>query len=169
MRRRLLRLATGVSVALFVAVVVLWARSYWVMDTVGWGRTSGQTTNRDVFGAASGWGRVVVVAMVDIPPGASIEPSGLFYYARPPGRPARVRRPPSWLNRLGFFLMSDHRERGVIVHHWFLLPLLAALPGYRAIQRSRRRRLERQASCPPCGPDRVADDQHPLVGSVPKA
>ena len=36
MNRRLLNLLTGLSLVLCVAVGVMWARSYWVADFVGW-------------------------------------------------------------------------------------------------------------------------------------
>lgn len=148
MRRRLGRVAAWGSGVLFFFVCLLWVRSYWVMDSAGWGVAGpGEATNRDLYGVLSSWGRVVVVAMRDMPPGASVEPTGVFHTTGPPGWPVRVRKPPSLLNQMGFFLMWDHRERGFIVPHWFLALLLAVLPAYRII-RWRRSRTGRGESAP---------------------
>jgi hypothetical protein len=169
MRRKLFTLAAGASAVLCVAVCVLWVRSYWVTDSVGWGRASGEETNHSVYGAPSGWGRIVVVAMVDMPPGASFEPRGVYYCARPPVRPARIRPHPSWLNRLGFYVMSRRPEWGIIVPDWSLLAVAAILPDLQVARRTRRH-LRRAARCPACGRDlRATPDRCPECGAVPAA
>jgi hypothetical protein len=110
-----------------------------------------------------------VVAMVDLPPGVSFEPTGLFYYTRSPVRPARMRVHPSWLNGLGFFLMSQRPEWGFIVPHWFFLLPLAALPGF-GVTRWARRRHHRPTNqpCPACGYElRATPERCQECGKVP--
>src|SRR5438105_12491474 len=41
MRRRLFNVGAAVSAVLFAGVVVLWVRSYWVVDVVGFGAVEG--------------------------------------------------------------------------------------------------------------------------------
>ena len=53
MRRRLLNVLTAPSLLLCVAVVVLWVRSYWILDNVG------RVGQAKVIGISSAVGRCI--------------------------------------------------------------------------------------------------------------
>jgi hypothetical protein len=156
---------TGLSLLLCVAVVALWARSYWYYDQVR------RTTERDDFYVNSYLGEVQMLAGLDVWPGEHNR--RLCYRAYPTGwssgfpPKAREYRTAKW-HALGFgFHKVEHggmnpkggwiRGRRLYVPHWALAVCLAALPGLRLaliMWRARRRAWRRARNlCPVCGYD----------------
>jgi hypothetical protein len=163
MRRRLLNLLALLSLLVFVAVVALWVRSYWFVDTL---TSSGATVHsisshngllvwnshrRDPFEQALPWRQVY-------------RGRDLSY--------AWDRLGGSVWNRLGFGHALGGTPAGNpitqrVAPHWFLT-LLAALPATLVTAvRSRHRRRMRTGLCPTCGYDlRATPGRCPECGTV---
>ena len=152
MAYRLLKLLGVLSLVLFVAACVLWARSYWVADTVArfW-------SVHYVEVASAGGG--VEVRRFTYPRPAPRSPQELRvrYEWRPP-RPGRG----TVGGRLGFGRSSFRRPDGayvmtLYVAPWWSLALLAALPAAPqlwAFRRARARQRRADAGlCARCGYD----------------
>jgi hypothetical protein len=158
-RRRLLNLLTALSLVLCVAALVLWARSYWVLDSAG--RV----------------GRAKVVC-IDSLPGAlhlgvtgpdaeNEEPGPRPHYFYNGGRQGGVGpggvMVGGKLVRFGGRIDARIGYGWIVVPHWFAALLLSALPLLRArgYQRSRRsRRRSSQGRCARCGYDLRATPDH---------
>jgi hypothetical protein len=183
MRRKLLNLATALSLVLPCAVAVLWVRSYWTADVAGVVRQVPTPHSRLVWSAN---GDVTY-----------------RHQASPPGSKA-VYQSPGWIYGHGpanarddfvFFGSNVHRflgvtyadnvwkssrgdplngEREILVRvpYWLLLAATGALPIKRLLLRRRRRRAARAAAglCAVCGYDlRASPDRCPECGTVREA
>jgi hypothetical protein len=195
MRRRVFNLLTLLSLPLFVAVVGLWVRSYFVGDqwTLAPGRVTGKTTSpwgevdawRLQYTVSSGTGRLQVVRIEGqdafLPGGRTTLPAAeaVGDYA------GGITRSDRWLKTLGFgFLRRDKQYevtpagmrrtywgfRVATVPYWFLAAITGLAPAswLAAYARRRKRRLRAARSlCPACGYDlRATPAQCPECGQT---
>jgi hypothetical protein len=176
MKRRLLNLLTAGSLLLCVAVCVLWVRSYWVSEDLGFGTPRGRcyvcpsSARLDVYLATGEY---------------ASEPLGLLYNRRP--------EPPAWDEvvwrlqdmiggppesykvlgpRMGFAYFGASTPLGyyrlsvLSVPCWFVL-LLTFLPPLAWVRRRARYHRLQHALCPRCGYDlRATPDRCPECGAA---
>ena len=192
MTRRLLNAAAAVSALLSVAVLVLWVRSYFVGDNVGWSRPApdGMSVAR-MFAVRSAGGRLLLENFrADLPTFNEAELADLRKYAGP-GRPAdgfawHTGNIPFPAGVLGFHYEAT--DRGMLYHlaggrqhgrlrmfnasapHWAVAALLAAGPLWRFTATRRRRELDRRRRrglCLVCGYDvRASPGECPECGTT---
>lgn len=199
MRRRLSNIAAAVSLLLCVAIMTLTIRSYWRSDEFSWGvPVDRQAGSIHTFSALSGRGGVMLaVASLDFHPPP--EPTVTNYWSgwvhradRPqsPTAPTRIGTFDYSIDMLGFGMhrgrgtsrsvwTSDQKlttmtttQSGVLVPHWFVALVFAALPLLRTHQAIRLRRVRRRAEqglCESCGYDlRGTPERCPECGAVRK-
>ena len=188
MRRHLFTLVSAVSLLLCAAVIMMWARSYRVVDVVGrdgaespggWQRggfvSSGvgvisvqwwlrQNDARGTRGPpVSGWGHEAWAVRPGAPPAAGPPWHGFTYEAAgsDSARPASDGRPVP--KRMTY-------SHAVTVPHWFVLLLAIAPPALWLRRATRRRQANarlRQNRCPACGYDlRASPERCPECGAV---
>jgi hypothetical protein len=151
MKRRLLNLATLLSLLLCVAAVVLWVRSRFVADT--W------CSARTAVGSVDGG----IVVLRGYGSGLETDPAERGYLSRPPddvrfalAMTSMAARRHNW-NTWGFGYSHDATPTGgtrlLFVPYW--APALAAgvLAVYGSIRAYRRRQRLRAGHCPRCGYD----------------
>jgi hypothetical protein len=168
-RRRLINLVTAMSLLLCVAACVLWVRSHWLSDRVGWADVRSQTMGHPVGwyyslnayrgglyllwveAPLSGGGVSVHSTRIDMPHIFDVDPGsgGIGFRYNPRRSPA--------LHVVGF--------AGVPL--WFVALLAAAAPAARFC-RGRHTRSRRAAGlCPGCGYDlRATPGRCPECGEV---
>ena len=130
MKRRLFNLAAAMSLILCVAVCLLWVRSYWVEDGIGY-RASERGGPQLHRGISSNSGEVALVSLHFF---MSRWPNGLYHYHRtinnvkPPGD--------TFARRLGFGMNEFGRDypgfsmpwgQALWFPHWVLV-LVAGMP-----------------------------------------
>ena len=151
MTRRLLNLLTALSLLLCVAVLTLWARSYWHGHRIGYAWTSaGAGSHRDVALACIS-GQFSLTRSRWIAPGASVE-TGWYLNERHP-RPG--------YDMEGIFGGVQHRTvtapdrqlSEVRVPMWTAALVLAVLPAMTVRRLRRDRRRASAGLCPRCGYD----------------
>jgi hypothetical protein len=173
LRRRWFKVASALSLALFAATVVLWARSYWAWDVVQW-TFAGHPGELYASQGRVTYHRQDLASFLVRPD----RPRWHWHHeASPPqsndgpafGIPPEV----GWWWR-GFGWTSLSTAGGLAVHrfayapHWALAALFLALP--LAWLASRRRRRSRHEMCAACGYDlRATPDRCPECGAVPQA
>jgi hypothetical protein len=195
LRRRLLNLLTAMSLLLCAAACVLWARSYWVSDSVLWIRPvqgpSPGAGREQVFSrysaAASGRGRALLsyetlacsdpAAMRSALPASLTRTSGTpdWYYGLDQDRYLSVIRVP-WLGAgcgmADYLTGGIHRRRWSIeVPYALLAAVTAATPAVRVWRVYRRRRRLKRSSesglCAACGYDlRATPGRCPECGAA---
>jgi hypothetical protein len=179
-RRRLFTLFSGLSLLLFVAVCVLWVRSYWggrgiarseVVAARKWGHT-------EAFGFAGGQ---FVHFKSDFHSEGMTSDMPRHWYVVDSGSPGllRVTFSPRATQALGFAWESGRFQsppappadsyRTLTVPCWFLALVFAMAPAARLRRLWRDRRLRRSPGlCPGCGYDlRATPDRCPECGAVP--
>ena len=172
MKRRLFTIFSAVSLLLFVAVVVLWVRSYWVAEGVRWYRP-------DVAGARWAGDSIVSTKGRVLISGTRVEftwpeyasqfagsvtsggVGGLSYVAMEPYW--YLRRDASVWERMGFgvepydgarSLVEVRREQfGAYAPHWAFALATSALPAMWLWWRRAGVRRLRRGLCPACGYD----------------
>jgi hypothetical protein len=164
MTRRLLNLATAVSLLLCVAVCVLWVRAQFVMDQLVVNSTRNYV---ELNGRRGGVWVLWIREPRDGPLWVSLE-----HDSRPPY--PLVVRPYSWRHRIG--LTIDRRIRAgvspgvdtwVTLPYWFLAGLAAVAPSLRLRQLRRRRCQRGKGLCPACGYDlRATPERCPECGAA---
>jgi hypothetical protein len=190
-RRILLNTATALSLALSVAVIVLWVRSYFVSDSVYHSKwwISGQEHDESAYWFFIGRGQVGVgqrrqqlfQVFNDHDPFVELAAHPEFTWKQ--DRPAQTAgtpfNPEGFLQRLGYRYVNGpiypgnaapnnyYREWDAPLEPFALLfALLPAIRFYRAL---RRRRLRAQGLCPTCGYDlRATPDRCPECGATPR-
>ena len=171
MKRRLLNFVTTLSLVLCAAACVLWVRSYFVGEQIGWQRSvpqAGEVRATFVVSAAGGLSiKFYSVAVADgsaqsagVKSSAEREPV-IRWVTHSPRYPwASGPRPWS----LGF----QSSSRAAVVPYWFLVFTAAVLPALRlalAVRHGRRRR--RIGLCPTCGYDlRATPGRCPECGTA---
>jgi hypothetical protein len=171
MRRRLLSLLTLLLLALCLASVALWVRSYWVADAWGW--SSGKRAAQ--CGLASGRLRLDTTRLLEgggTWGGPSVEHVRYAAADDPP-----THRLPARLRNLGFAVErrregNNYDSRLVLVPLWLPLLLLAATTLWLARLTARARREERSKAglCPACGYDlRATPGRCPECGTEIRA
>jgi hypothetical protein len=177
-RKRLPNLLTGLSLLLFLAVAVLWARSGWWVDSVVWTRNVGPGETRRTFvafGRGALWfGRERWVHPAT--PAGAPEPAVAWRHTPDPRDGVRPVVPPGDVGAKAVFAGYDvpwftylqvdsfdvmvppaSRDRSYMaVPAWIPLAAAAALPAAWLLGRSYgalRRRLRRPGTCPACGYD----------------
>jgi hypothetical protein len=177
-KRRLFTILSALSLLLCAAVCLLWMRSYWVGDFVGWHRrVVGDPTYVERMWAAStepgGFGLVLQAYRT---PTSSPSPSP-FWRTRPDPKGLAI---PTW-SRWGFkgYVWRSDPSVGSLEHHvasvrmlvvpaWSLCLLAAVLPSSWVAVTARRRmigRRLRQNLCPSCGYDlRATPERCPECG-----
>ena len=176
MRRRFFSILSSVSIVLFAGAVVLWVRSYRVMDEVLWG---------PAHGYASLWtakGHLAFSLIMTRRPKNPKDISGLEYrrdQATPPFNflllmdidPAD--RQIDWqLGGFTFYSRRDIRNGNVdmlmYVPFWFVATGMAAMPlAWPEWRRWRRRRQRGASLCPRCGYDlRATPSRCPECGTA---
>jgi hypothetical protein len=181
MRRKLLNVATVLSLLLLCAVTVLWVRSYWVADAaIHWSPVGVPISHR--FWSTNGY---LGLVRLDPPAGSSEPPPmrGWFFWSGPAGANQASQfasRFPRDSYRLFGVMYRDviypgpfppMRERALMIPYWLLLAALGALPLARLLSRARRRRAARAAAglCLICGYDlRATPGRCPKCGWIPE-
>lgn len=162
MKRRVFTILSAVSLLMFVAVCVLWVRSYWVKDNLTWVRPD------KGWIVASGRGLLVVnfLWFRDVP--ARPRPPWRFEWERQSA--SSWQRPAGGVvRRIGFGYDDTGPPapgwRGGFVPHWLVAAAFAALPAAWFIRWRRQRRGARCGLCPCCGYDlRATRDRCPECG-----
>jgi hypothetical protein len=171
MKRWLFNLTAAVSLALLVALLILWMRSYRVGDDIGINAASGSR-----YFLRTGGGELALEAMSGDPPDPN---RPRFQWTTDPRRTNGVYmiQRNSLVRRLGFWIdRSSYRRSGVTITSRslmmpFLVPLLvAAVAPALWVRAERRRRKARHLAghCSTCGYDlRATPDRCPECGAVP--
>jgi hypothetical protein len=177
MRRRLITLAAGLSGVLFVAVCVMWVRSYWRCDNIAQVTNAAEPDGRrhyDARGISSEAGRIVLYAG---------HAAGASYVGPRTTIASRAADPPAYrhigwqqadarLNAgaLRWYRSSSRHSGGLDtsehlqVSYWFLAVTTALVPIGAWRTRPRRAGL---GSCPACGYDlRATPDRCPECGTA---
>jgi hypothetical protein len=179
-KRRWVTRAGIVAAAVFVMFLVLWTKSFWKGNGVGYTSYSypdPQTAQRFIHDAELISGSIIIGSeqrTVSRPP--KQQERGLYVYSPQP-RYAYVNWMPrqSIWNKLGFFVMTDPGGanaslRRVIVPGWFVLLLsgsLAATLLHRAWRGWLRMTRQMRGECPHCGYDLCASPQRcPECGAL---
>jgi hypothetical protein len=183
--RILLNALTALSLILFVAVVALWVRSYWVSDDVTRESADGEGFWSWSF-AHAGRGRLLLVRhTIAYSSGGNRHPAGLRWdrKAGPPSADWPMIAAGAGSDVVGWqFAGFGHRWRDeqklygadrcdwVTLPIWFAAAVTGAVsaPGSAAHARRRRRRWrERRGLCPTCGYDlRATPDRCPECGMM---
>lgn len=166
MKRRLFTILSALSLLLFVAVCVLWLRSYFRADSYYSGGDDGT-----LLYVESGRGFVSVMRTSMDPQFTSKETK--WASSELPSYPMWG-RPSTLAQRLGFWSMTAQGYHGLscrwIVPCWFLSVLTCVLPGGWLIGHGRRRQRQRRIAaglCVRCGYDlRSTPDRCPECGHV---
>jgi len=160
MGQRLFTLASAGSFVLCLATVVLWVRSYFVIDDFNW-------VARSSFGSDQG-AVYFSRGKIEWKPGLHHD----VYY--PPADPPDYRL---WSGYLEFadrtlFLgvasvaMEKHGFFAVVVPYWAISGILALSPVWRSLRWCRARRRRRRGLCAACGYDlRASPDRCPECGT----
>jgi hypothetical protein len=168
-KRRLFTTLSALSLLLGVAVVVLWVRSYWDADFVGW------SDQRRFFGALSMGG---VLRFEHGSYGAGRAGWNGVSYPTPEGGlwgevTARTRRGGALRNWGLAYARIDYRLDGTMVRHALYVPhwLAAAVMTVLPVLTIRARRRRRDSSiCTTCGYDlRATPDRCPECGATAPA
>ena len=186
LRRILLNVATGLSLALAIAVVVLWVRSYLVSDSIyrsRWWIAWGQD-NESAWWVMDGRGEVGIGRRRH-----QVTPVSYFLHERPPedswkqARPAEVGatsfEPKGFFGWLGFRYVDQPNSMAAVATNnyyrewnapfWSLLLLCAGMPAVRLGLARRRRRVRSRGHCAVCGYDlRATPRRCPECGAVVK-
>lgn len=185
-RRRWVAGAGIIAAILFVTVLVLWTKSFWKGNGVGYTSYSypdQQTAQRSIHDAEIISGSIIISSgQTTISRPSEVEASRWsqrgFYVYSPQPRYAFVNwitRRSIW-NQLGFFLMTDPGARNaslwrVIVPGWYILLLsgtLAAFLLHRAWRRWLQTTRQMRGECLHCGYDLRASPQRcPECGTEP--
>jgi hypothetical protein len=161
MKRRLLNLLTALSLLVFVAVCVLWLRSYRVWDQLSSHWPTGDVTEGGFFcvrrvEAISARGRSLVIYYRE---GASVNARDLLSYGAYPNDPDDPRVEPSQglfsARPLipGIWVGNEPLVFWVLINDAWLAGAAAVLPAARLVRFVRSRRLRRAGLCPRCGYD----------------
>ena len=165
-RRRLFTLASALSLLLCAVVCVLWVRSYWRQDYVGYD-LRGEQNGIDRIVWSSNWGWMWVVRCRDDTLLSSL-PTHDFYWDS-----AKALR--SLVESQGFAVDWEWQvtgttgpwEVGVYLPHWFVALLAAVPPVAWQISARRRRHMLAPGLCPACGYDlRATPDRCPECGTA---
>jgi hypothetical protein len=152
MRRRLLNVATVISLALLVATAAI----------------SFSTMSKDVFSAHfMRWGPLLMRTAGGqtefgwTPPGTSAAVS--FLFSMPPPTLAEL----CTRHAFGFGMGMDPFGNGaVVIPHWFIAIVSLLLPAWWLVSRHRTKRAIRMGRCPTCGYDlRATPDRCPECGT----
>ena len=174
-RRRLFNFAAAVSLALLLAVAVLWARgrSTWAWESVEWNTTAaagGHQANyrAGIIPVGVTFSRVRV-EQTPFRPGFHVHQYRLraaamddapFYSVIGTRGVAGIR----WVA----FSAGEEAVHEVLIPHWVLALLSAVLPAAWAVGRWRRRRTIAAGRCATCGYDlRATPEKCPECGAVP--
>src|SRR4051812_19229388 len=178
MRRWLFNLATAVSLALCVAVGVLWVRSYRIGTLVGYLAQRGTDgMYHDRYLAQAEGGIHIVVFRQDVPT-APVYGAGLqiVHFAVGPSSPRSSQSSSPTRAQWSFAGFSYDQRRNLparewsdwTIPHWFLVILTTAIPGVWLYRFIKARRVKRLGLCPTCGYDLRATPQRcPECGAVP--
>ena len=169
-KRRFFSVLSAISLLLFVAVVALWVRSYWVGEGFCWRTNGGQYLR---LGSQRG-GLWYSSARLSQGKRLGYDPSG---YQRGPvadsmdGDVTELR----W-SRIGFrYYGSDRgylfaRKRYIRIPHWALVAASGTVLAWCLSRSPRRRRTRRRGDCAACGYDfRATPGRCPECGLVPEA
>jgi len=184
-KRRLLNLLTVVSLSLFVMVVVLWVRSYWQRDHIGWGFWGHDAhvpeSQERWFAGIEGCSGVLAMGALreregDPAPGPLVRTAVGFFW-NDHGWPLNMFIVAAydsagfaflWLNYDPTPGHLGHRGVAICVPIWFAAMISAALPlawigrRHRSMRRQRRQTLR---LCESCGYDmRATPDRCPECG-----
>lgn len=173
--RILLNAATVLSLVLSMVVVVLWMRSYVIVDNLHGVRVQrpGNTVVRNFFELKSDRGDLVWFRRAVWAGQAGGDPPEASQWGwqrsrRPPGTPVDVVRN---LREFRWDSWSSGTQwtRVVTVPHWLLMVAAGLLPGGRLLLRHRRSRRKTPGRCHLCGYDlRATPDRCPECGAIPK-
>ena len=148
MKRRLFNILSALSLLVFVAMVVLWISSMWVVTGCGY------WVGESYFDVWSAHGCM----KVEKPTVFTVLPLSGFYYI-----PANAFGNAFRWDYLGF----DGNRQNLTIPDWFICSITAVLPclWYRSYRR--RRLAERKGHCPNCGYDlRASKERCPECGTT---
>ena len=168
-KRRLFIILSALSLLLFVAVCVLWVRSYWIADSIGiWFRDDSAETYHLAVSEAGLLRYRIEITKTPATGDADAHARSLHldrYVVA--SYPPRTDNPtvvgvgeavPIWLWRLGFnyatpFPSWNSEVYGATCPHWFPALLLVGMPAGCLVRRARRRHRAHAGVCPACGYD----------------
>lgn len=176
MQRKLLNLATALSLLLLCAGTVLCIRSYWTADAVGFTRQMPAPDSRIVWSTN---GFITYRHLVHPAGSIAVYQSPGWVYEHGPVQVVSDFGPNVHRflditygdNTWNSGVFSGTREIAVRVPYWLLLAATGALPIARLLLHPRRRRAARAAAglCVICGYDlRASPDRCPECGAVPE-
>jgi len=168
---RLLNLAAGVSLLLAVAIVVLWVRSYWLVEGIHRIWHSSAEMRDWTVGSRYGRFHFINQRIPDKRPPIAprYEYSDATQYNLPyPHASHWFPFPPVGFQYLPGPPSSNIRE--LTIAYWLLLLPTLPLPLIAIVLHRRRRHRETNNLCPTCGYDlRATPDRCPECGAVPAA
>ena len=160
MKRRLFNILSALSLLLCVVMALLWARSYWVVDSL------------------AGYTDLRLVSVVSVQGSLRLR---MIHFLQPPD-PVTVRHgwqtvPVVWKQsgrgHLGFYVgnvsfsFAGSRTVDVDIPHWFLFGVSAVSPVWWCLRRRRNRLKERMGLCLTCGYDlRASKERCPECGTA---
>jgi hypothetical protein len=173
MWRRLLNLATAVSMVLCLATAVLWVRSYWIYDELSWNQRSRQGASGTNWSVSAGsncgqllshlqwYTEAVTLPHVWPPDGTTIRAHA--WITQPAS--ANAARVAHFGFYAGAIVRPDLVSRALHVPHWFVCAATAAIPVWGVFRRWRNR--PQRGTCPVCGYDlRATPERCPECGTV---
>jgi hypothetical protein len=160
MTRLLLNLLTALSLLLCVAMCVLWVRSCWRSDALGYEQRCTEEDPHGDYWLNSSRGRMTfMTAMLD----TDGKETGPFWHTDPPGDPYRWDQEGSYV--LAWSLENYPGQSMVSTPHWVVAALLAIVPAAVVLARFVRTRRRLQGLCTSCGYDlRATPDRCPECG-----
>lgn len=170
MRRRLLTIASALSMLLCVAMVVLWVQSYLSYLAIGYWFVNGSDGHDHGYFLGSSRSRLLLVA--DHPTSPALAPPSRFYFIRKDvdsySPPWLWDSSPRRISCAGFSyevrLTKNYPGSAIFVPYWFLLVLLLS-PVWVRLKRALKRRAPGICVC--CGYDlRATPDRCPECGAV---
>ena len=171
--RHLSAIASALSLALCIGVMLLWGRSYDVADTVAYWRRVPSGKSAWMLSTYDGH---VVVRRFGFVSGSwgsgkwASDKAGWMFETRPldwPIWPQAGAREPGGKYEMGFGLLRQPEQRAVAFPFWFACLVLLVLPIRRANRWARGRRWARAGRCSGCGYDlRASPDKCPECGTA---
>jgi hypothetical protein len=166
--RRLLNVLAGVCLVLFVAICVLWVRSFWISDSVAFVHRHARLRATSVAVGTLSGSFELNAAFLSKSDYGDPRNTLLQLNSQPAGRSMAGPLFPLTDRRLGFgWWQGANRGRfGFAAPGWFIALLPAVVATLAIRHNRRRRRVERLGLCPRCGYDlRASPERCPECGT----
>lgn len=162
MKKRAFNALVALSLALFVATCVMWARSYWQSDQWSWRTRTGRA------GVDSLRGRVIVGRVIVTPAVLANIPRWRIVQSIPADAAEATSLKPGWsfaTFQAARSITTGLTAEDVRIPYWFLAMLACVLPAWWWRRRLQEERIRLRGCCPVCGYDlRASPERCPECG-----